>query len=88
MAIESHNLTHRQINLADVKRLCAALSEAMQPGYVGHWLDEPNEMLIGLKPVEDNSAAHIPNSTASRRTSATLQAWAGQPTIRCGSSAS
>src|SRR6185312_3897737 len=31
---------------------------------------------------------YIPNSTASRRTSATLQAWAKQPTGRYGSSAS
>jgi DNA-binding XRE family transcriptional regulator len=39
-------------SLTQVIRLCSALAEAMQPPYVGHWLDEPNEMLGGLKPVE------------------------------------
>ena|SRR5690242_11590042 len=33
-------------------RLCAALGEAMQPAFVGRWLDQPNELLGGLKPVE------------------------------------
>jgi hypothetical protein len=39
-------------NLTQVSRLCGALARAMQPAYVGRWLDEPNEMLGGLKPVE------------------------------------
>lgn len=39
-------------NLTQVQRLCTALAEAMDSGYVGQWLDEPNEMLAGLKPVE------------------------------------
>jgi DNA-binding XRE family transcriptional regulator len=39
-------------NLAQLKRLCDGLSDAMRVGYVGKWLDEPNEMLGGLKPVE------------------------------------
>lgn len=39
-------------SLAQTSRLCEALAEAMQPTYVGHWLDEPNEMLDGLKPIE------------------------------------
>jgi len=39
-------------NLIQVNRLCGALAEAMKSGYVGRWLDEPNEMLGGLKPVE------------------------------------
>jgi DNA-binding transcriptional regulator YiaG len=33
-------------------RLCDALAEAMKARFVGHWLDQPNEMLGGLKPVE------------------------------------
>ncbi len=33
-------------------RLRETLAEAMKPVYVGRWLDEPNEMLGGLKPVE------------------------------------
>jgi transcriptional regulator with XRE-family HTH domain len=39
-------------NLTQVSRLCEALGEAMDPDFVGHWLDQPNEMLGGLKPVE------------------------------------
>ena len=39
-------------NLTQINRLCGTLSEAMDSGYVGPWLDEPNEMLGGLKPVE------------------------------------
>lgn len=39
-------------NLTQVSRLCAALAEAMLPRFVGEWLDQPNEMLGGLKPVE------------------------------------
>ena len=35
-----------------VSRLCGALSEVMDSNYVGRWLDEPNEMLGDLKPVE------------------------------------
>ena len=30
----------------------SATSEAMQPTFVGAWLDQPNEMLGSLKPVE------------------------------------
>jgi hypothetical protein len=32
--------------------MCDALAEAMQPTFVGQWLDQPNEMLGNLKPVE------------------------------------
>jgi DNA-binding transcriptional regulator YiaG len=39
-------------NLVQVNRLCGALTEAMESSYVGRWLDEPNEMLGSLKPVE------------------------------------
>jgi hypothetical protein len=38
--------------LTQASRLCAALAEAMEPAFVGQWLDRPNEMLGGLKPVE------------------------------------
>ena len=38
--------------VTQTSRLCDALAEAMAPAFVGHWLDEPNEMLDGLKPVE------------------------------------
>jgi DNA-binding XRE family transcriptional regulator len=52
--IESGTVAPTRIarNLAQVGRLSQALSEAMAPAYVGHWLQEPNEMLNGLKPVE------------------------------------
>lgn len=52
--LESGSVAPAQLrrNLTQVNRLCGALSEAMESGYVGHWLDEPNEMLGGLKPVE------------------------------------
>ena len=33
-------------------RLCDVLAEAMQASFVGHWLDQPNEMVGSLKPVE------------------------------------
>jgi DNA-binding transcriptional regulator YiaG len=39
-------------NFAQTTRLCEALAEAMDADFVGQWLDQPNEMLGGLKPVE------------------------------------
>jgi DNA-binding transcriptional regulator YiaG len=39
-------------NLTQITRLCQALAEAVEPTFVGPWLDHPNEMLAGLKPVE------------------------------------
>ena len=36
----------------DLTRSCNALEEAMDAEFVGHWLDQPNEMINGLKPVE------------------------------------
>jgi DNA-binding XRE family transcriptional regulator len=39
-------------NLSQADRLCKALAEAMEPAFVGHWMDQPNDMLGGLKPVE------------------------------------
>src|SRR5690242_9690254 len=39
-------------SVTQTARLCDALAEAMQPGFVGQWLDQPNEMLGNLKPVE------------------------------------
>jgi len=35
-----------------MRMLSDALAEAMQPSFVSQWLDQPNEMLGGLKPVE------------------------------------
>jgi len=37
---------------AEIKRLCDALSDVSKPAYIGEWLQIPNEMLGGLKPVE------------------------------------
>lgn len=39
-------------SVTQAARLCDALGEAMQPAFVGQWLDQPNEMLGNLKPVE------------------------------------
>jgi hypothetical protein len=39
-------------SFTQTSRLCVALAEAMDASFVGHWLDQPNEMLAGLKPVE------------------------------------
>ena len=39
-------------SFTQVSRLCDALGEVMEAGFVGEWLDRPNEMLGGLKPVE------------------------------------
>lgn len=39
-------------SITQAVRLCDALGDAMQPGFVGQWLDQPNEMLGSLKPVE------------------------------------
>jgi len=39
-------------SITQVTRLLDALGEAMQPDFVGQWLDQPNEMLNSLKPVE------------------------------------
>ena len=52
--LESGSVVPAQLrrNLMQVNRLCGALAEAMESSYVGRWLDEPNEMLAGLKPVE------------------------------------
>ena len=52
--LESGSVAPAQLqrNLVQVNRLCGALAQAMESGYVGRWLDEPNEMLGGLKPVE------------------------------------
>jgi DNA-binding transcriptional regulator YiaG len=52
--LESGSVAPAQLrrNLTQVNRLCGALAEAMESGYIGRWLDEPNEMLGGLKPVE------------------------------------
>jgi DNA-binding transcriptional regulator YiaG len=40
-------------------RLCDALSESMQPTFVAQWLDQPNELLGNLKPVEAIERGHL-----------------------------
>ena len=52
--LESGSVVPAQLrrNLVQVTRLCGALAQAMESSYVGRWLDEPNEMLGSLKPVE------------------------------------
>ena len=44
-SIRRHRRSH-------TNRRRSATSEAMQPTFVGAWLDQPNEMLGSLKPVE------------------------------------
>jgi DNA-binding transcriptional regulator YiaG len=44
--------TQMRRGVTQAVRLCDALAEAMQPSFVGQWLDQPNEMLGNLKPVE------------------------------------
>ena len=39
-------------SLTQANRLCEALAEVMDATFVGNWLDQPNEMLGGLRPVE------------------------------------
>jgi hypothetical protein len=46
-------------SVTQVARLCDALGEAMQPAFVGQWLDQPNEMLGNLKPVESIERGQI-----------------------------
>jgi hypothetical protein len=52
--LESGSVAPAQLrrNLVQANRLCGALAQAMESTFVGRWLDEPNEMLAGLKPVE------------------------------------
>ena len=52
--LESGEIDLKQFrrNLTQFTRLCDALAQAMDAAYIGHWLDEPNEMLTDLKPVE------------------------------------
>ena len=38
--------------LTQTSRMCEALADVMTAAFVGRWLDQPNEMLGGLKPVE------------------------------------
>ena len=41
-----------QRSVTQAVRLFDALGEAMQPAFVGRWLEQPNEMLGDLKPLE------------------------------------
>ena len=45
--------------LTELLRLCQALEEVGKPTYIGTWLQLPNEMLAGLKPVEAIERGHI-----------------------------
>jgi DNA-binding transcriptional regulator YiaG len=51
---ESDAATPAQLrrHLTQASRLCEALADAMEPAFVGRRLDQPNEMLGGLKPIE------------------------------------
>src|SRR6266516_4057300 len=53
-ALESEAVTPGRAarRLKEVKRLCDALSEVSKASYIGQWLQLPNKMLGGLKPVE------------------------------------
>jgi DNA-binding XRE family transcriptional regulator len=57
--LESSAVTSGRRNLTQVIRLCEALAEAMQPRYVSQWLDQPNEMLNNLKPIEAIERGHL-----------------------------
>lgn len=46
-------------SVTQVARLCDALAEAMQPAFVGRWLDQPNDLLGHLKPVESIERGQI-----------------------------
>ena len=46
-------------NLTQARRLCEALGDSLESAFVGHWLDQPNEMLGGLKPVEATERGQI-----------------------------
>ena len=41
-----------QRNYVEVKRLCDALSEVVDPATLGDWFDTPNDAFGGLKPIE------------------------------------
>lgn len=41
-----------QKGLRESERICRALMKIMEPGFVGEWLDTPNEGFAGLKPLD------------------------------------
>ena len=47
---ESNGSTASPVRQLD--KLCQALADVMVPSYIAQWLDQPNEMFMGLKPVE------------------------------------
>ena len=53
-AAESHSAVPPRLrrNLTQLIRLCQALAQAIEAAFVGRWLDEPNELLNNLKPLE------------------------------------
>jgi len=46
-------------NMMQTSRLCKRLADSMEPGFVGRWLDEPNEMLDNLTPAEAIERGHL-----------------------------
>jgi DNA-binding XRE family transcriptional regulator len=52
--IDSGTITQMKVqrNKTQIARLFETLEEAMNAGYIGTWIEQPNEMLDGLKPVE------------------------------------
>jgi DNA-binding XRE family transcriptional regulator len=53
-AVESKGIHAEKLqrNYAEVKRLCDALAEVMEPAQLGPWLCRPNAAFNGLKPLE------------------------------------
>ena len=49
---KSTRIRRTPVSNSEVDRLRAALPEFMRPACITRWLDEPNEMLGGLRPVE------------------------------------
>ncbi|MEM7478202.1 MAG: antitoxin Xre/MbcA/ParS toxin-binding domain-containing protein [Planctomycetota bacterium] len=41
-----------QRNYVEVKRLCDALTDVVEPSALGDWFDAPNDAFGGLKPIE------------------------------------
>lgn len=44
--------TQSRQRMVELKRLQGALSEVVEPDYVGEWLQTPNDAFEGLKPLE------------------------------------
>ncbi|MFN5435134.1 MAG: hypothetical protein ACK5ES_11260, partial [Planctomyces sp.] len=56
-AIAEVESTHKRVdklqrNYVEVKRLCDALSEVLEPSALGDWFNSAGEAFAGLKPIE------------------------------------